>query len=83
MGVTGVPSEEEPEALEVEVTVLDIGVVLEQPARANAIAAAAAEMSNLRVIVDHPRGSFWCDFAVFRQKGMRGERCDSQRSHES
>jgi hypothetical protein len=59
MGVTGVPSAEVLEELDVVVTALEIGVVLEQPARANAIAAAAAEMSNLRVMVDHPRESFW------------------------
>jgi hypothetical protein len=55
MGVTGVPSA-------VVVVGVDVGVevgvlvldVLEQPAMARAIAAAAAERNILRVMADHP-----------------------------
>jgi hypothetical protein len=54
MGVTGWPREVVDEVPDVPVDV-ELGVVLEQPARANTVAAAAAERSNLRVMIDHPR----------------------------
>jgi hypothetical protein len=49
------------------------GVVLEQPAKAKAIVAAAAEMSNLGVMVDHPREGVWGVILWFSGKGDVGQ----------
>jgi hypothetical protein len=57
MGVTGVPSGVDEAGVDGAAGVDEVVLLLEQPAVANAKAAATAGRSNLRVMADHPLGN--------------------------